>query len=138
MEESSRRRFARYVHVKNWNWLFYCSNIAKSENAMLYTGNLYRNGFMQRVNVSPLFLFPLNPVISWKWTENSLVWLEYISVLCLKIDICCFSAKHAALRRKSKDWLARNQNVSVIVDHFPCLPSSWPFHSFPLETAKIV
>jgi hypothetical protein len=27
-----------------------------------------------------------------------------------KICICCFSAKHAALRRKSKDWLARNQN----------------------------
>jgi hypothetical protein len=24
------------------------------------TGNLYRNGFLQRVNVSPLFLFPLN------------------------------------------------------------------------------
>jgi hypothetical protein len=24
-----------------------------------------------------------------------------------KIGICCFSAKHAALRRKSKDWLAR-------------------------------
>jgi hypothetical protein len=30
-----------------------------------------------------------------------------------KIDICCFSAKHTALRRKSKDWLALNQdNVS--------------------------
>ena len=30
------------------------------------------------------------------------------------IGICYFSAKHAALRRKSKDWLARNQdNVSV-------------------------
>jgi hypothetical protein len=30
-----------------------------------------------------------------------------------KISICCFSAKHAALRRKSKDWLAWNQdNVS--------------------------
>jgi hypothetical protein len=29
-----------------------------------------------------------------------------------KIGICCFSAKHAALRRKSQDWLARNQNVS--------------------------
>jgi hypothetical protein len=29
------------------------------------------------------------------------------------IGICCFSAKHAALRGKSKDWLARNQkNVS--------------------------
>jgi predicted LPLAT superfamily acyltransferase len=24
--------------------------------------------------------------------------------------MCCFSAKHAALRRESKDWLARNQN----------------------------
>ena len=27
-----------------------------------------------------------------------------------KICICCFSTKHPALRRKSKDWLARNQN----------------------------
>ena len=27
-----------------------------------------------------------------------------------KIGICCFSTKHAALRRKSKHWLARNQN----------------------------
>ena len=27
-----------------------------------------------------------------------------------KIEICCFSAKHVALRRKSKNWLARNQN----------------------------
>ena len=30
-----------------------------------------------------------------------------------KIGICCFSAKHLALRKKSKDWLTRNQdNVS--------------------------
>jgi hypothetical protein len=30
-----------------------------------------------------------------------------------KIDICCFTTKHAALRRKTKDWLAQNQdNVS--------------------------
>jgi hypothetical protein len=30
-----------------------------------------------------------------------------------KIGICCFFAKHAALRRKSKDWLVRHQdNVS--------------------------
>ena len=30
-----------------------------------------------------------------------------------EISICCFSAKHAAIRRKSKDWLVRNQdNVS--------------------------
>jgi len=27
-----------------------------------------------------------------------------------EIGICFFSAKHAALRRKSKDWLARNQD----------------------------
>jgi hypothetical protein len=27
-----------------------------------------------------------------------------------KIGICCFSAKHAALRSKSKDWLTQNQN----------------------------
>ena len=27
-----------------------------------------------------------------------------------KIGICCFSAKHVALKRKGKDWLARNQN----------------------------
>jgi hypothetical protein len=27
-----------------------------------------------------------------------------------KIGMCRFSAKHATLRRKSKDWLTRNQN----------------------------
>ena len=27
-----------------------------------------------------------------------------------KTGICCFCAKHAALRRKSKDWLARNKD----------------------------
>ena len=27
-----------------------------------------------------------------------------------KIGICCFSTKHTALSRKSKDWLARNQD----------------------------
>ena len=30
-----------------------------------------------------------------------------------EIGICCFSAKHAALRRKTKDWLAQNQGVRV-------------------------
>ena len=33
-----------------------------------------------------------------------------------EIGICCFSAKHAILRRTSKDWLAWNQdNVSVYI-----------------------
>ena len=35
----------------------------------------------------------------------------------IKLVNCCFSTKHAALRRKSKDWLARNQdNVSKLGD----------------------
>ena len=34
-----------------------------------------------------------------------------------KIGICCFSAKHAAVRRKSKDWSTRTQdNVSACGD----------------------
>ena len=32
-----------------------------------------------------------------------------------KIAMCCFSAIHAVLKRKNKDWLARNQdNVSEL------------------------
>ena len=27
---------------------------------------------------------------------------------CFKIGICCFFPKHAALRSKSKEWLAQN------------------------------
>jgi hypothetical protein len=35
--------------------------------------------------------------------------------------ICCFSAKHAALRSKRKDWLAQNQNnVSEWSDMSTC------------------
>jgi len=34
-----------------------------------------------------------------------------------EIGICCFSAKHAAWRRKNKDWLPRNQDkVSELGD----------------------
>ena len=45
-----------------------------------------------------------------------------------KIGMCCFSAKHAALRRKSKDWLAQNQdNVSEWDDMSICrLLFQWP------------
>jgi hypothetical protein len=35
--------------------------------------------------------------------------------------ICCFSTKHAAIKSKSKDWLARNQNnVSKWSDRSTC------------------
>ena len=38
-----------------------------------------------------------------------------------KVDICCFSAMHTALRRKRKNWLARNQdNVSEWKDMSIC------------------
>jgi hypothetical protein len=38
-----------------------------------------------------------------------------------KIGVCCFSAKHATLRRKSKDWLAWNHdNVSIWGDMSTC------------------
>ena len=60
--------------------------------------------------------FGLN-VISGTWSKGYTD--SYINVLNIlrlhqtkdyKIGICCFSAKHAALRRKSKDWLTQNQN----------------------------
>ena len=36
-----------------------------------------------------------------------------------KIGMCCFSAKHAAFRRKDKaDWLARNQDKCVRVERY--------------------
>jgi hypothetical protein len=32
-----------------------------------------------------------------------------------EISICCFSSKHAELRRKNKDWMARNKDNGVRV-----------------------
>jgi hypothetical protein len=50
-----------------------------------------------------------------------------------KIDMCCFSTKHAALRRKSKDWLAQNQNnVSEWSDLLLCR-----FLSISLDKIKV-
>jgi len=42
-------------------------------------------------------------------------WVTIAYVYIYIIGICCFSAQHAALRSKSKDWLARNQNKCVRV-----------------------
>jgi hypothetical protein len=37
----------------------------------------------------------------------------FIGEAFIHCSICCFCAKHTAIRRKSKDWFARNQdNVS--------------------------
>ena len=60
--------------------------------------------------------------ISTVWTVSLVYWLLVVDcgfdpwwgqTKDYNIGIYCFSAKHAALRRKSKDWLARNlDNVS--------------------------
>ena len=50
-----------------------------------------------------------------------------------KIGICCFSAKHAAKRMKSKDWLARNtDNVSELSDMSLCVPADCCFSELAL------
>ena len=46
------------------------------------------------------------------------------------IGICCFSAKHAALRRKSKDWLARNRIMCP--SRATCLPTDCCFSELAL------
>jgi len=47
------------------------------------------------------------------------VFEHYLVKLKTKIGICCFSSKHTAIRRKSKDWLARNwDNVSEGVSKY--------------------
>jgi hypothetical protein len=52
-----------------------------------------------------------------------------------EISICCFSAKHAALRAMSKDWLARNHdNVSKCGD---MSISGLLFHSYFQCTKKL-
>jgi hypothetical protein len=64
--------------------------------------------------VSEWLLFNANSAIfQLYYGENKLIINEMMmrsATKDYKIGICCFSAKHAALRRKSKDWLARNQN----------------------------
>ena len=44
-----------------------------------------------------------------------------------EIGICCFSAKHVALRRKSKDRLARNQDNM----------SKWGRHVYPRTVVSV-
>ena len=65
-----------------------------------------------------------------EWKENWLNSSPGRVKLDYKIGICCFSAKHAALRCKSKDWLARNQNnVSSVAT---CLPTDSCFSELAL------
>ena len=47
-----------------------------------------------------------------------------------KISMCCFSVKHAALRRNCKDWMARNQVMCP--SGATCLPADWCFSELAL------
>ena len=62
-----------------------------------------------------------------------------------EIGICCFSAKYAALRGKSKDWLARNQNIvsewsdmsnSVLLFQWDCTDNQNPTQHVVLEQSE--
>ena len=83
----------------------------------------YSSGFTRCCLIAPL----VSPNSSYSQTWHTNFKNKMISVLAssvvdrgfeprsgqikdYKIGMCCFSSKHAALRRKSKDWLARTQN----------------------------
>jgi hypothetical protein len=61
----------------------------------------------------------MGPIRNHRWeqkrTEGYVIVFLWVRAAVLSnkeytIGICCFSARNASLRRKSKDWLARNQN----------------------------
>jgi hypothetical protein len=87
--------------------------------------------FIQKFNLSVTLYMPIilsdllkfqkysyKPIWMSEWllfnTNSAIFQLYYhgfeVKPKTIKMDICCFSAKHTALRRKSKDWLVRNQN----------------------------
>jgi hypothetical protein len=84
--------------------------------------NILHNGFTSCVGVvtvqysAPLFQLMSNGIGG--VMVSVLVWSAVIrgfeprsgKTKGYAIGICCFSAKHTALRRKTKDWLAQNQN----------------------------
>jgi hypothetical protein len=55
------------------------------------------------------------------------------------IGMCCFSAKYAALRRKSNKWLAWNQdNVSKWGDMHICLSIDCCFNELALKKLSVL
>jgi hypothetical protein len=50
-----------------------------------------------------------------------------------EISMCCFSAKHAALRRKSKDWLAWNHENVFKLSNMTYLPVNCCFSELALK-----
>jgi hypothetical protein len=48
------------------------------------------------------------------------------------IGVCCFSAKHAALRKKSNSEFARNQKNVSEWNNMSCLPAKYCFNELAL------
>jgi hypothetical protein len=112
-------------------------------NHLLY---IFHNAF--KAKIKSFILNSIVPEVTIKCEQDPLVYIYYnvlllvynriggvmVSVLAssvvdrvfdltedYKIGICCFSAKHTAFRRQSKDWLAPNQdNVSEWGDMSIC------------------
>jgi hypothetical protein len=78
---------------------------------MAYTCCLWREGGSEWV--SEWRQFSNLSAISWRkqvyhqWDDDE---VRCVHPKTIKLFFCCFSTKHAAWRRKSKGWLARNQN----------------------------
>jgi hypothetical protein len=127
VEESSRRRFARYVHVKNWNVLFYCSNIAKSENAMLWR-------LLSRLETCIVYCcIPVrfSEILNWKYnvvsrnvnfhnsykypTENPLDVILYLLIIFI-CSIIIVEKNTAGNRHKQNSWFCKE----IREDNFRC------------------
>ena len=107
----------KYLKEKTVNaYLPTHSKNSKSNYHMSVFFKRWHNGAMFSIFISLVFQFFMNRISG--VMVRVLNSIEVDSVFeprsCqsndYKIGICCFSTKHAALRKKSKDWLSRNQD----------------------------
>ena len=102
-------------------FIYYVNDISFSVQSdckfMLYADESTNNIFSQRsINISKCVSFNINRIggVMVSMLASSMVDRGFEprsgQTKDCNIGICCFSGKHASLRRKSKDWSARNQN----------------------------
>ena len=86
-----------WINIKHSDWtvLEYETSIQR-----LYDRHVYRNGQLSKIYLNIVYTC----ITFFVGSSPDRVKPDY------KIGICCFSPRHAAFRRKSKDWLARNQD----------------------------
>ena len=91
------------IHLNKWilNW----NKVLKLSSFWYITCSSCNYFFNNHVHIGGIMVsVPTSNAVDHKFEPQLVQTKDY------KICICCFSAKHAALRRKNKDWLARNQN----------------------------